>query len=70
MSAHLNLHTITAWHQTRFGLVTFGIAKLGLCYLFVSLAINSGSLWQWALAAILLFSGIINLIKILKVHTK
>jgi hypothetical protein len=43
------LQRLDTWHQTVFGLITFAVVELALGYLFVSLAINSGSLWQWTL---------------------
>lgn len=48
----MNLQAIDKWHKTRLGHLVFGLVELGLAYLFASLAINSGSLWQWTLAFI------------------
>ena len=42
------------YHHTGAGYGVFGLVELGLSYLFASLAVNSGSLWQWTLALILL----------------
>jgi len=62
----MNLESIDKWHKTKVGHLVFGLAELGLAYLFASLAINSGSLWQYALAFILLFGAIQNFIKIFR----
>ena len=43
---------ISNWHQTKLGLLVFGVVELGLAYIFASLAINSAHTWQWLLAVI------------------
>lgn len=58
------------WHQTKPGFLVFGLVELGLAYVFVSLAINSGSLWQWALGFVLVFGALSNLVRIFKKHKK
>ncbi len=55
------LKQLGRWHETRSGLVVFGAVELGAAYLFFSLAVNSGSLWQWTLVAILIVTGLRNL---------
>ena len=45
----MNLKQLDEFHQTRNGYIVFGLVELTLGYLFFSLAVNSGSLWQWAL---------------------
>lgn len=62
----MNLQAIDQWHQTRTGNLLFGLAELGLAYLFASLAINSASLWQYALAFILIFGSVRNFVRIFK----
>lgn len=57
------LEQIDKFHKTRTGYVVFGLVELGLAYLLASLAVNSGSLWQWALALILLFGFFQNLVR-------
>jgi hypothetical protein len=49
----MNLKKLDAFHQTRTGYIVFGLLELALAYLFFSLAVNSGSLWQWAVVIIL-----------------
>jgi hypothetical protein len=62
----MNLQAVDKWHQTRTGHLIFGLAELGLSYLFISLAINSGSLWQYALAIIFFAGSVQNLARIFK----
>jgi hypothetical protein len=62
----MNLQAVDKWHHTRSGHLIFGLAELGLAYLFISLAINSGSLWQYALAIIFFAGSIQNLVRIFK----
>jgi hypothetical protein len=59
----MNLEAIDKWHKTRVGYSVFGLAELVLAYILASLAINSGSLWQYALTFILAYGGIANLVK-------
>jgi hypothetical protein len=46
--------------------VVFAAAKIALSYLFISLAINSGSLWQYTVAFVLAVSGIADIITVFK----
>ena len=62
--------TRSRWYNTRPSLVVFGLIKLGLSYLLVSLAINSGSLWEYALAIFFLIAGLSDLIRSLKASKK
>lgn len=54
------LKQLDRWHKTKTGLLVFGVAELGAAYLFFSLAVNSGSLWQWTLTVVLLGGGLRN----------
>ncbi len=58
----MKLAAIDRWHKTRVGYLVFGLVELGLAYLFASLAINSGSLWQWALTVIFAAGFLHNLV--------
>jgi len=58
------VHTIDKWHHTRTGHLVFGLVELLIAYGFASWAIDSGSLWQYALAIIFLVGGVRNLIRI------
>jgi hypothetical protein len=55
----MNFKKVDTFHRTRAGYLVFGLAELALAYLFFSLAVNSGSLWQWGLA-IILFIGFLQ----------
>jgi len=60
----MSVQTLDKFHRTRVGYLVFGLVELGLAYLVASLAIDSGSLWEWALAFILLFGCLQNLARI------
>jgi uncharacterized membrane protein HdeD (DUF308 family) len=59
----MNLEAIDKWHKTRVGHIFFGAIELGLAYVLASLAINSGSLWEYALAITFIVGGVLNFIK-------
>ena len=61
------LQTLDTWHKTRLGHLVFGLVELGLAYLFASLAIDSGSLWHWALAIIFAVGFLQNLVRMVLV---
>jgi predicted acyltransferase len=62
----MDIRTLDRWHKTRTGHLIFGLAEIALAYLFASLAIDSGSLWEYAAAIILLAGGMQNLVKIFR----
>jgi hypothetical protein len=66
----MNLQAIEKFHKTRLGCFVFGLAELGLAYLFASLAISSGDWWEYLLAIILLFGFLQNLVQMATVHKK
>jgi len=67
----MNLDKLDKFHKTRLGYLVFGLIELGLGYLFVSLAINSGSLWEWTLGIILFIGALQNAAKfIMKLATR
>lgn len=57
------LAKLDKFHKTRRGYAVFGLVEAGLAYAFFSLAVNSGSLWQWALTAILIVGILQNFVK-------
>jgi len=59
----MNLKQLDKFHKTRKGYVVFGLVEAGLAYLFGSLAIDSGSLWEWTLTAFLLLGVGQNFVK-------
>ena len=60
----MKVEPINQFHRTRTGHLVFGLVELGLSYLFLSLAINSGSLWEWGLAIILFIGFLQNAVKL------
>jgi len=62
----MNLKRLDTFHKTKPGYLLFGLVELGLSYWFLSLAINSGSLWEWALAIILLVGFLQNMVKLVR----
>lgn len=50
-------------HQTKTGLLVFGLAELGLAYVFASLAIARGNFLWYLLTLIFLIGTIQNLFK-------
>jgi hypothetical protein len=62
----MNLQAIDKWHKTKLGNLFFALFELGVAYLFASLAIDSGSLWQYAVAILLFIGAIQNFVRIFK----
>lgn len=62
----MNLSRLDKFHRTRTGYTVFGLVELGLSYLFASLAVNSGSLWEWTLTVILLIGFLQNFVKLIR----
>ena len=61
------LKQLDKFHRTRTGYLVFGLVELGLSYLFFSLAVNSGSLWEWTLTLILGIGVLQNLVRLIGV---
>ena len=61
----MNIQTLDRWHKTKIGFVVFALVELALAYLFASLAINSGSIWQWLLTLVLLLGTGQNIVRLL-----
>lgn len=59
------LNKLDTWHNTKQGLVAFALVEVVLAYVFVSLAIDSGSLLQWVLAIILGIGVVQNIVRLL-----
>lgn len=60
------LHKIDKWRKTSIVCISLVIIELGAAYIFGSLALDSGHLWQYALAGLLLLGGVKNLVVVLK----
>jgi len=52
---------IHEWHETKTGLLVFGLAELVLAYVYLSFAIDTGSLLDWFLTFVLLIGAVQNL---------
>lgn len=57
--------SIDRFHKTRIGKLVFGLVEVGLSYLVISRAIDTGSLWEWLLGLLLLLGAFNNLVRIL-----
>jgi hypothetical protein len=53
------------WHQTKPGLLVFGLLELALAYGFASLAIDRGNLWWYILTLVFLVGSLQNLFKLI-----
>jgi hypothetical protein len=59
------LKELHRWHQTRTGLVFFGLLELLIAYFFASRAIDTANLWQYALCFVFVLGGLNNFYKAL-----
>ena len=62
----MDLQTIDKWHHSKQGYFSFGLAELLIAYGFASWAIDSGQLWQYALAIIFVYGGARNWFRIFR----
>jgi len=51
------------WHQTRPGLLLFGVVELAIAYGFMLLSIDRGNFWWYLLTLIFLVGALQNLFK-------
>lgn len=61
------LKQLDAWHQTKLGLLVFGLVELAAAYGFASLAIDRGNLLWYALAFIFFVGALHNFAKLIGV---
>ncbi|HEX7963574.1 MAG TPA: hypothetical protein VF466_03185 [Candidatus Saccharimonadales bacterium] len=54
------------WHQTRPGLLIFGLAELAIAILLGLRAIDTGSLWQYFLALLLGAGTLQNFVRLVR----
>lgn len=59
------LKQFEAWHKSRAGLLIFGVAELLIAYIIGSRAIDTGSIWEYALAIVFLVGGIQNIVRLI-----
>jgi hypothetical protein len=64
------LRDINDFHATPLGYGTFAVVEFLLFYVIVSRAIDTGSLWQYALAIVLFVGVISNIVRLFHRHTK
>ncbi len=57
----MNIDKIDRWHQTKKGLITYGLVELAVAYLLTSKAIDSGSSIIYVLALVAFIGGVKNL---------
>lgn len=62
-STNDRVEQIDRFHKTRKGRITFGLIELIVAYLFISLAIDSGSIWQYVVAIVLAVGTVNNFIR-------
>jgi uncharacterized membrane protein HdeD (DUF308 family) len=60
------INRLDRWHQTKAGLIVFGLIELGVAYVFASWAIDSGRLLAYFLAIIFLVLAIAQGVKFIK----
>ncbi len=60
------LGRLDAWHKTKLGLLVFALTELSICYGFASLAIDTGNLFYYLLALLLLFGFLQNGFKLIQ----
>lgn len=58
------LQKLNTWHETKQGLALFAVVEAALAYVFVSLAIDSGSLLEWTLAIVLIIGVMQNIVRL------
>jgi hypothetical protein len=56
---------LNKWHQTKLGLLVFGVVELAIAYGFVSLSIDRGNLWWYLLTLIFLVGALQNLFRLI-----
>jgi hypothetical protein len=59
------MNSLRKWHQTKSGLLFFGIVELAIAYGFVSLAIDRGNLLWYLLTLIFFVGALQNLSKLI-----
>jgi hypothetical protein len=62
----MDLQAIDRWHKTSRGHLVFGLIELGLAYLFVSLSIDSGSLFEYAITVLFFAGAVQNFVRIFR----
>ena len=66
----MTISTLVNWHQSRQGLLTFGLIEIVLAYILGSLSIDNGSLIVYALTFIIFVGSLNNLYKAVRFKNK
>ncbi len=67
MSSEQNQHNaFVQWKHTKIGRICWAILAAAIAYVFISLAIDSGALWQWGVAALFLVDMLYNLTQFIR----
>ena len=66
----MNLVKLDRWHQSKQGLLMFGVFELAVAYALVSLAIDDGNLLVYVLSLFFAVGGVKNIVKLVKVLAK
>ncbi len=59
------MKSLHKWHQTKVGLLFFGLVELAVAYGFASLAIDRGGPWWYLLTLIFLVGALQNIFKLI-----
>lgn len=59
------MRALHKWHQSKLGLLIFGIIELAIAYGFASLAIDRGNFWWYLLTLVFLVGALKNLFKLI-----
>jgi hypothetical protein len=51
------------WKHTAHGRLIWAVLDFVIAYIFASLAINSGSIWQWGIAILFTIDGVYELVR-------
>ena len=69
MSNESEHNAFIRWKHTKIGRLSWAIITGIIAYVFTSLAIDSGTLWQWALAILFTGDALYNLLQLLRKFT-
>lgn len=58
-----SIQKLHVWHQTKVGLVVFGLLELVIAYILGSIAIDTANLWAYAITILLVAGAIHNFVK-------
>ena len=59
------LNWLDKFHRTRWGFLAFAVVELLLAYLFVSWAIDSGSIWDYLITLVFFVAFLQNVVKLI-----